>query len=85
MAITRLTTVIENALLAQRPGHTGGQAQAYSGLVSDVAVGDYLMGSRHEITAKSGTTTVTLTVRRVGVVSTLTYPSTATVQFLRPV
>lgn len=84
MATSRLASNVEQWWLTWRPGSTDGSAQAFAGTVADLAVGDFLMGSRHEVAAKSGTTTVTLTLKRLGVTTTVSYPSATAIQFLRP-
>lgn len=87
MALTRLTTAVEAWWLQWRPGSIDGPAQGYTCLVSDLAVGDVLCGSRMTITAlgPTGSATRSITATRVGTSYTFSLVSGSTVQILRAV
>lgn len=85
MALTRLATAVEQWWLTWRPGPTDGAALGYTALVSDLAVGDFLVGPRMTVTAlgTSGTTR-SITATRLDITYTFTLVSASTVIILRP-
>jgi hypothetical protein len=89
MAVTILSQAIHDALIGQRPGvGTDPSATLRSGLVSDLAVGDFLVGARAMITSigASGAATVTrsITLQRRGELTfTVNWVNGATVYFTR--
>lgn len=84
MALVRLSTAVDAWWLEWRPGPAGG-GTPYTCLVSELAVGDFLCGSRVTVTALgTAGTTRTVTGTRVGDPITLTLVSASTVQIIRP-
>ena len=89
MAVTTLAQAIHDWLVGQRPGvGTDPSATLRSGLVSDLAVGDYLIGSRAIITsigaAGAATATRSITMQRRGELTfTVAWVNGATVMFTR--
>lgn len=87
MAVTSLSQALNDLWVGQRNGvGTSPSATLRSGLVSDLAVGDFLIGVRAVVTA-TGTTTSgvrTLTLLRRGELSfPVQWPAAATVWFTR--
>ena len=90
MAITAQSGSLANWWLAYRSGTTPTPTgTVYNGLVSDLAVGDYLVGARAEISATGATTGTSpnqvrsLTLQRLGHTWTVSWPISSTVQFIR--
>jgi len=89
MAVTTLSQAIHDWWVSMRPGlGTDPAATLRSGLVSDLVVGDYLIGARSVITAigASGGATVTrsITLQRRGELTyTVAWVNGATVWFTR--
>jgi hypothetical protein len=90
MAVTNLSQAIHDWWVGMRPGvGTDPAATLRTGLVSDLAVGDYLIGARANITAigASGAATATrsITLQRRGELTfTVAWVNGATVWFTRP-
>jgi hypothetical protein len=89
MAVTSLSQAIHDWWVLKRPGvNTSPAATLRSGLVSDLAVGDFLIGTRATITAigASGAATATrnITLQRRGELSfPVDWVNGATVWFTR--
>lgn len=89
MAITTLSQAIHDWWMSWRPGvNTSPSATMRTGLVSDLAVGDYLVGPRAIVTSigASGAATVVRSVtlqRRGELTFTVSWVNGATVWFTR--
>jgi hypothetical protein len=89
MAVTTLSQALYDAWIALRPGYhaatDGVPATFREGLVSDLVVGDYLVGPRAKVTAlgSSGTTRSVTMQRRDETPWTVAYVSASTIRFGR--
>ena len=89
MAVTTLSQALYDAWIAKRPGYhaatEGPPATFCEGLVSDLQVGDYLIGLRAKVTAlgTAGTTRTVTVQRRDETPWTVTYVSASTIRFGR--
>jgi hypothetical protein len=80
-----LSTVVQSAYLAWRSKPAGGGGTLYSGTPSELVAGDFIYGSRMVVTGAptvSGSNHV-IPVSRLGVTSTVSWPSTQTIYFQR--
>ena len=85
MAFSSLSNAWTTWYLAQRNGGVGSGTPGTC-LVSDLAVGDYLVGARCKITATGSTTSGvrSLTVDRNGITSTIQQVAASSVVIIRP-
>jgi hypothetical protein len=88
MAVTTLSQTLHDWWVGMRPGvNTDPSATLRSGLVSDVLVGDYLIGARAVVAATGATTSGNraLTLQRRGELTfAVSWPAASTVWFTRP-
>lgn len=88
MAVTTLSQALHDALITYNRKGVGvpDNATLRSGLVSDLAVGDFLWGARATVTATGATTSGNraLTLQRRGELTySVSWPAAATVWFTR--
>jgi hypothetical protein len=83
MATSALSQAIMDMYAATRPDITKTSGM-FDGLVSDLVVGDYVIGARSKVTAVgTAGTTRSVTLERNGQIYTVTWVSAHTVRFIR--
>ena len=86
MAAAAVPNSTRDMYLSTRPGWGVNPTGVYDGLVSDLAVNDWLIGSRQKVTAigtPSGGLTPITVARSNGTVITVNYPSGSAIRFAR--
>jgi hypothetical protein len=89
MALVQVTGALATWWLSNRRGSAAPTGTVYNGLVSDLAANDYLVGTRATVVSTGATSGTApnqvraLTINRLGIQQTVSWPIGATVQLIR--